>query len=43
VALIARHKGNAWASIYQQSGRFAFSHEYADWALLRKRGRMKEP
>jgi hypothetical protein len=23
-------------------GRFAFSREHADWALLRKRGRMKE-
>jgi hypothetical protein len=24
-------------------GRFAFSREHADWALLRKRGRMKGP
>jgi hypothetical protein len=23
-------------------GRFAFSHEHADWTLLRKRGRMRE-
>lgn len=23
-------------------GRFAFSHEHADWALSRKRGRMKD-
>jgi hypothetical protein len=41
VALIARHKGNAWATIYQQAGNFAFSREYADKALLRKRGRIK--
>jgi len=25
------------------SGRFAFSREHADWALLRKRGRIKGP
>jgi hypothetical protein len=24
-------------------GRFAFSREHADWALLRKRGRLKGP
>jgi hypothetical protein len=24
-------------------GRFAFSREHADWALLRKRGRLKNP
>jgi len=24
-------------------GRFAFSREHADWALLRKRGRMRGP
>src|SRR5215218_1470985 len=40
--LIGRHKGNAWASIYQRAGRFAFFRDHADWALLRKRGRMNE-
>jgi hypothetical protein len=39
--LIGRHKGNAWASIYQQAGHFIFFREYADRELLRKRGTMK--
>jgi hypothetical protein len=39
--LIGRHKGNAWASIYQQDCRFAFFREHADWGLLRNRGRIK--
>jgi hypothetical protein len=26
-----------------RDGRFAFSRDHADWALLRKRGRMKGP
>ena len=26
-----------------REGRFAFSRDHADWALLRKRGRMKGP
>jgi hypothetical protein len=34
-------QSNAWASIYQQVGPFAFSREHADWEVLRKRGRMK--
>src|SRR5829696_6257787 len=34
-------QGNAWASIYQQEVRLAFSREHADWELLRKRGRLK--
>jgi hypothetical protein len=38
---MGRHKGNGWASIYQQGGSFAFSREHAAWELLRKRGRMK--
>jgi hypothetical protein len=36
-----RHKGNAWASIYQRASRFAFSREHAERELLRKRRRMK--
>jgi hypothetical protein len=34
-------QGNAWASIYQQDGRFAFFREHADWELLRKWDRLK--
>jgi hypothetical protein len=28
--LISRHKGNAWAWIYQQDGKFAFSRDHDD-------------